>query len=93
MKNLFKSAQAQNFGSPYKTMRVNNFNKLHIMASLTHNEKSGVYKVIQGGIFKPTLLCMDYQTIGMGPEHPIDTNDTAKGRRNNAYPVVVQNIL
>jgi len=27
---------------------------------LTHNEKSGVCKVIQGGIFKPALLCMDY---------------------------------
>ena len=28
---------------------------------LTHNEKSGVCKVIQGGILKSALLCRDYR--------------------------------
>ena len=32
-------------GSPYKTVRVNNFNKLDIMSSGAHSEKSGGYKV------------------------------------------------
>jgi len=46
-------------GSSYKTMLVNYINKLHIMLwlLLTHNEKSGVCKVIQGGILKSALLC------------------------------------
>jgi len=28
-----------------------------------HSEKPGVYKVKQGSIPKPALLCMDYQKI------------------------------
>jgi hypothetical protein len=36
--------------SPYKTVLVNNFNNLHIMASAAHNEKTGVCKAIQGDI-------------------------------------------
>ena len=61
---LIAGLLAENLGGPYKTMRVNNFNKLHIMASVTHNEKSGICKVIQGGILKPALLYRDYQNLG-----------------------------
>jgi len=28
-----------------------------------YREKSGVYKVKQGGILKPALLCRDYRTF------------------------------
>jgi hypothetical protein len=45
-----KKLTAHIFGSPYKTVRVNDFNKLYILASGSHNEKSGVCKVIQGDI-------------------------------------------
>ena len=48
-------------GSTYKTVLVNNFNRLHIMASgSTCGEKSGVYKAKKVDIFKPALLCRDY---------------------------------
>jgi len=29
-----------------------------------YREKSGVYKVKQGGILKPALLCRDYRKTG-----------------------------
>ena len=44
-------------GSPYKTVRVNNLNKLHTAVLAANVKKLGVYKVEQGGIFKPALLC------------------------------------
>lgn len=48
------------FGSPCKTVRVNNFNKLHIIASDSTWRKSGICKARQGGISKPASLCRDY---------------------------------
>jgi len=45
------STPASIAGSPYKTVRVNNFNKLHATVLAAHVEKSGVYNVEQGGIF------------------------------------------
>ena len=50
-----------NDGSSYKTVRVNDFNRLHVIILAAHGEKSGIYKAIKVGIFKPASLCRDYR--------------------------------
>ena len=52
-------------GKKFKTVRVNNFNKLHIIVLAVHIEKSGGYNAEQGGIFKPALLCRDYLILSI----------------------------
>jgi len=41
-----------------------------------YSEKSGVYKVKQGGILKPALLCRDYLITGCSGQ----TGSSVKGR-------------
>ena len=52
---------------------------------LIHNEKSGVCKLIQGGILKPALPGRDYRTVRHEEKcrgNPRGTADSERGFRN-----------